>query len=425
MRAPDRIARIAGARQADLFVALGLTVFLLIYLIARGMLHGGNNLLETGCGLGVFGCVIVRRSHPQLAAVVAGGCLMLTVLGSSAAFPGSLILVPVLLLAYSLGTAADLTRSVLALVILGTGLQLSAGQFNPIVEVLTIGPWAIGLVVRSRRRLTEQFAARGRQLAAERALFAAEAVRYERTRIARELHDIVAHCVSVMVIQASAGQRLTETDPALAAEAFDAISQSARQAETEIGRLVELLDQDTQQRGGPGVQLIGELVARAGAAGLAVSCRFTGSAGTLPDTAADAAYRVVQESLTNALKHAPGAPVDVVIAGAAGHVEIGVVNGPATDHQSGLEHSGGGRGLAGMRARVTACGGEISIGPVPGGGWQVLARLPLEPGRARISSPNPSGSSTAPPPRTPRAMLRRSSDDDTITVSRRAYSPPV
>jgi signal transduction histidine kinase len=386
MRAPDRISRIAGGRRADVLVALGLSAFLLIYLIAQGMLHGANNLLETGCGLGVFGCIILRRSHPQLAAVVAGGWLTVAALGSSAAFPGSLILVPVLLLAYSLGTAADLRRSVLALLILGAGLQLSAGQFNPIVEVLTIGPWAVGLVVRSRRRLTQQLAARGRELAAERALFAAEAVRYERARIARELHDIVAHCVSVMVIQASAGQRLTATDPSLAAEAFDSISEVARQAEAEIGRLVELLDHDSLQRGGPGVQMIGELVTRAGAAGLAVSCRFTGSADGLCDAAADAAYRVVQESLTNALKHAPGAPVDVVIAGAARHVEIGVVNGPATEPQSGLEHAGSGRGLAGMRERVTACGGEISVGPMAGGGWQVLACLPLEPRQARISS---------------------------------------
>ena len=87
----------------------------------------------------------------------------------------------------------------LALGILGVGLQLGAGQFNPIVVVLTIGPWAVGLVIRSRRRLTEQLAARGQELEAERALFAAEAVRYERARIARELHDIVAHRVSVMV----------------------------------------------------------------------------------------------------------------------------------------------------------------------------------------------------------------------------------
>src|SRR6202034_630256 len=210
----DRISRIRGGRLADVLAALGLSAFLLIYLIVRGMLHGANNLLEAGCGVAVFGCVIVRRSHPQWAAVVAGGCLAVAALGSSAAFPGSLILVPVILLAYSLGTAPDLRPSVLALLILGTGLQLSAGQLNPIVIILTIGPWAVGLVIRSRRRLPGRRAARGEELAAERALFAAEAVRYERARIARELHDIVAHCVSVMVIQASAGQRLTATDPA-------------------------------------------------------------------------------------------------------------------------------------------------------------------------------------------------------------------
>src|SRR5580658_634743 len=289
MRTPDRISRIAGGRSADLLVALALTAFLLTYLIVQGLLHGANNLLETGCGVGVFCCVIMRRSHPRLAAVVAGSCLALTALGSSAAFPGSLILVPVIFLAYSLGTAAGLKRSVLALLILGAGLQLSAGQFNPIVIILTIGPWAVGLVIRSRRRLTGQLAARGEELAAERALFAAEAVRYERARIARELHDIVAHCVSVMVIQASAGQRLIANDPSLAAEAFDSIGEVARQAEAEIGRLLELLDATGQQRGADGLRLIGELVTRASAVGLAASCRFSGSSDGLPAPASDAA----------------------------------------------------------------------------------------------------------------------------------------
>jgi signal transduction histidine kinase len=387
MRTPaDRISRIGAGRRADVLAALGLCVFLLVYLLVRGMLHGANNLLEAGCGVAVFGCVIMRRSHPQLAAAVAGGCLAVAALGSSAAFPGSLILVPVILLAYSLGTAADLRRSVLALAILGAGLQLSAGQFNPVVVVLTLGPWAVGLVIRSRRRLTGQLAARGRELEAERELFAAEAVRYERARIARELHDIVAHSVSVMVIQASAGQRLTATDPSLAAEAFDSIGEAAWQAEAEIGRLVRLLDHDSEQRGSHGVRLIGELVTRAGAAGLAVSCRFTGPADGLPDPVADAAYRVVQESLTNAFKHAPGAPVDVQIGGTSGHVEISVVNGPAAGPQSGLELAGTGRGLTGMRERVAACGGQISAGPVAGGGWQVLARLPREPAQARTCS---------------------------------------
>jgi signal transduction histidine kinase len=389
MRARDRVLRITGGWRGDALVALALTAFLLVFLAVQGLLHGANNLLETGCAAGVFGCVIVRRAHPQLAAVGAACCLALAALGSSAVMPGSLILVPVFMLAYSLGAGADLGRSVLVLLFLGAGLQLANGlsQFNPIIVVVTIGAWAVGLVVGSRRQITEQLAVRGRELEAERELFAAEAVRYERARIARELHDIVAHCVSVMVIQAGAGQRLTATAPSLAAEAFDSIGEAARQAEAEIGRLVELLDHDSRPSGADGIRLIGELVARAGAAGLAVSCRFTGSAGGLPARASDAAYRVVQESLTNALKHAPGAQVDIVIAETSGHVEIGVLNGPATSPPSGLEQAGGGRGLTGMRERVAACGGEVSTGPVDGGGWQVLARLPHQPGQAPPRSP--------------------------------------
>jgi len=381
---PLRLRSIAGHGPSDLPLALGLSAFLLISLAADGLLHGRGNLFEAGTGVGVFCCLIPRRAHPQLAADAAAILFALSALGPVDAIPnglGNLVAVPVFLLAYSLGADADQRQSVPALLLLLAGLQVGNGvtRFNPIFLVLTIGPWALGLVVRSRRRLTEQLAARGRELEAERALFAAEAVRYERARIARELHDIVAHCVSVMVIQASAGQRLTATDPALAAEAFDSIGEVAQQAEAEISRLLDLLGATSEQRGAGGMRLIGELVTRASAAGLAVSCRFSGSADDLPAPAADAAYRVVQESLTNALKHAPGAPVDIVISGAVAHVEIGVRNGPPAGSPSGLERSGGGRGLTGMRERVAACGGELEAGPLADGGWQVLARLPRQP----------------------------------------------
>ena len=131
-----------------------------------------------------------------------------------------------------------------------------------------------------------------------------------------------------MVIQAGAGQRLTAADPSLAAEAFDSIGEAARQAEAEIGRLLDLLDATGEQGGADGLRLIGELVTRAAAAGLAVSCRFSGSADGLPAPASDAAYRVVQESLTNALKHAPGAPVDIVVEALAGTSRSTFATGP-------------------------------------------------------------------------------------------------
>ena len=375
MRIRDRIGRLTGDWRGDALLAGALIAFVLVFVIVQGKLNSANNVFEVCCAIPVFGCVAVRRAHPSLAAITAAAFLAATALGSSADLPDAVVLVPVFVLAYSLGTAG---YSIPALLLLMAGLQVASGPtvFNPIVIVLTIGPWAVGLFVRSRRKLTELLAARGRELEAERAMFAAEAVRYERARIARELHDIVAHCVSVMVIQASAGRRLTATDPVSAGEAFDAIGETARQAEAEIGHLVDLLDHGKHQQNSDAIRLIGELVARAGAAGLVVSCRFTGSTDGLSAQACGVAYRVVQESLTNALKHAPGAPVEILVAGSAGQVEIEVSNGPAAAPASGLERSGGGRGLAGMRERVAACGGEISLGPADGGGWRVLARVP-------------------------------------------------
>jgi histidine kinase/DNA gyrase B/HSP90-like ATPase len=183
---------------------------------------------------------------------------------------------------------------------------------------------------------------------------------------------------------AGAGQRLAGTDPALAAEAFDAIGELASQAGAEIGRLVELLDTGDPADDPDGVRLIGALAARAAAAGLAVTCRVTDAAAGLAAPASDAAYRVVQESLTNALKHAPGAAVEIEVAGVPGAVEIRVRNGPAAGRGAELERSGGGRGLAGMRERVAACGGQVTAGPISAGpagpatdgGWLVRAWLP-------------------------------------------------
>jgi signal transduction histidine kinase len=376
MRTPE--PRLLATWRGDVLLAGTLIVFAIAFLAAQGDLHTGNNVFEVCCAIPFFGSLAIRRAHPYLAVTVAAVSMAASALGSLADLPDALGLVPVFVLAYTLGTATG--RSFPALLLLMAGLQLAAGPgvFNPIVPVLTLGPWAVGRFVRSRRDLTEQLAARGRELEAERSMFAAEAVRYERARIARELHDIVAHCVSVMVIQASAGRRLAATDPVSAGEAFDAIGDIARQAESEIGRLFALLTRGEQDS----VRLIGELVARAGAAGLSVSCRFAGS---LSAQVPDVAYRVVQESLTNALKHAPGAQVEILITGSAGQVEVDVCNGPAVAPPSGLERSGGGRGLAGMRERVTACGGEISVGPADGGGWRVVAILPAGDGSSPVS----------------------------------------
>ncbi len=367
------------SRTGDAIVAAGCVITLVALLAAERQLTGWRHLVVAGAAVAACCCPLARRAHPHLAALAAGAIGAAVALTGSSTNPDAfmVVLVPVFLLSYSLGADRRLVRSVAALLVLGTALQFAAGIWNPFMVVIVVGPFALGIVSRSRRALTDQLAVRGRELAAEEELFAAEAARYERIRIARELHDIVAHSVSVMVIQAAAGQRLAGHDPDLAAEAFDTIGAVARQAEAEIGQLVDLLDTD-KPAGDDGPRLIAELVTRAAATGLDVACRFDMAADRLSARAAQTAYRVVQESLTNALRHAAGAPVQITVTGDAARIRLCVASGVPASRRSGLEAAGTGRGLAGMRERVAECGGEFGAGPQAGGGWLVTAVIPAD-----------------------------------------------
>jgi signal transduction histidine kinase len=378
-----RLARAYGVLDTvagDALICAATVVALIVLLAVEGQLTAQpGHLLAAGLCVAACSCPVGRRTHPLLVAVaggVVGGALALIAANTNAdAF--SLLFVPVFLVAYSLGADRRVVRSVGALLVLGAGVQAAAWPWNPFVTVALVGPFALGIVSRSRSALAGQLAARGRELAAEEELFAAEAARYERFRIARELHDIVAHSVSVMVIQAAAGQRLARRDPALAAEAFDTISAVARQADAEIEQLVDLLDTD-RPAGDDGLRLITELVTRAAATGLDVGCRFDIAAEQLSPRAAQTAYRVVQESLTNSLKHAPGAAVQITVSRTAvGQLQLSIACGQSAARRSGLETSGAGRGLAGMRERVTECGGEFSAGPADSG-WLVTASIPAD-----------------------------------------------
>jgi signal transduction histidine kinase len=374
MRTRDRLTRFLGSWRSDAVLAAGLSGIQVAWAAEQGTLHGLNNLIE----IGIIASSVARRRSPKLAALAASGFMLLTLLGKGSHLPYEPYAVAILLLAYSLGTADDVGWCALVMVIMQVCLQALDGitVFNPSVPLAVLGPWALGLAVRSRRKVAEQLAVRGAELAAERELYAAEAIRYERATIARELHDIVAHCLTVMVIQASAARRLSGQDPGLAADAFAAITESVLQAESEIGRLVELLGHEPAQPLADGISLVDELVARAAAAGMTVRSRLIGSPGGLSPQAAEATYRVVQESLTNAFKHAPGAPVDVVMTQTDRELHVRITNGAPAAPPSGLERAGAGRGLAGMRERAHACGGEVTAGPAEGGGWQVHARFP-------------------------------------------------
>ena len=331
--------------------------------------------------------VAVRRRWPAAAAGVA--CALLLAgwpLGVVAVLNGALgtpLLSVPFLLSYTLGAETGAATGLAGTVLLAACAQLADGGFSPVAEMITFGPWLAGRVVLSRRRLAEQLQARNDELRAEQEVFAEESVRYERARIARDLHDVVAHCLSVMVVQASAGQRMTDSGEV--AEALESVATAAAQAQTEIGTLVELLAGEIPSGASPRLAMIGELVGRASATGLTVTCRFEGDCDQLDDVASETAYRVVQEALTNAFKHAPGAPVDITIHGDGAGVTVDIVNAAPRESPAGLARSGGGYGLAGMRERVDACGGSLTSGPTTAGGWQVSAALPANLSRSPVS----------------------------------------
>jgi signal transduction histidine kinase len=209
------------------------------------------------------------------------------------------------------------------------------------------------------------------------------AIALERSRIASELHDVVTHNVSVMVVQAGAARRVLDSSPADAREALLAIEASGRNAMTELRHLLSLLAPDLASSDEvpppqPGLDLVAELVGGVGAAGLPVSLSVAGTRRELPPGLDLAAYRVVQEALTNVLKHAPAASTAVRIEYRDVDLLIEVTNEGAalTARESGRER-GSGRGLLGLRERIAIYGGSLEAGPLPGGGWRVRATIPL------------------------------------------------
>jgi signal transduction histidine kinase len=294
--------------------------------------------------------------------------------------------------AYSLGAHASFHRAVAGLVVAAPvvavighrgelGLALNQGDNGKAAVVAAslqlLAFWLAGVVVHARQQaasLAARSAALQRQ--AERATAA------ERARIARELHDVVAHHLSVIVLQA-AGTRASGK-PAEAA--LEKIENSARQALDETSRLLNVLRDPDEEAGlgpQPGIGELASLAASVRAAGLPVNLVIDGDLAPLPAVVDVSVYRIVQEALTNVLKHAGPARAEATIGCEAGTITIEV-----TDNGSGQPGSGsrgGGHGLAGMRERAAVFGGELTAGPRPGGGFAVRARLPLgaglQPGR--------------------------------------------
>jgi signal transduction histidine kinase len=239
--------------------------------------------------------------------------------------------------------------------------------------IIVGGVWVAGRLVRSRTREASRLARETERLEAERVMAVAD----ERARIARELHDVIAHSVSVMVVQAEAAQEVLKRHPTRAVEPLKAVQETGRQAMVEMSRLVGLLREDGEEVGlapQPGLRELQTLASEVRDAGLPVRLRIEGQPTQIPLGVDLTAYRILQEALTNAIKHAGPAHADVTIRYRTDTLELEIVDdGPGT----GNGHVGG-HGLVGMRERVTVFGGELAAGPRPQGGFAVHARLPLD-----------------------------------------------
>jgi signal transduction histidine kinase len=259
------------------------------------------------------------------------------------------------------------------------------GRLAPLLVLLPTV--ALGYMMRMWQQRAGESAARLHQAEAEHLEVTQRAVEEERARIAAELHDVVTHNVSVMVVQAGAGRRVLDRSPGDAREAMLAIEASGRTAMTELRHLLGLLappagpepDAPGDQgalRPQPGLDEVPALAAGVRAAGLPVELSVTGTKRGLPPGADLAAYRVVQEALTNVIKHAAGARAKVRIEYRAHDLVIDVSNGAGG---SAASAGGSGRGLIGLRERIAIYGGSLDVGPRAGGGWRVRATIPLEP----------------------------------------------
>ena len=284
-------------------------------------------------------------------------------------------LIAMMLAAYSVGSHPVAARRYAGAAVLVAGTVLIGAGDVFFLGVLLAAAWVAGLLVGGRSRRVRELSTRNTALTREREEAAAQGAAEERARIARELHDVVSHRVSMMVVQAQAADTMIDATPDKAHDAVRAIDQAGRDALVELRALLGLLhsshanDDRSPQHG---VEDVEGLVAEARRAGVDVTVTSTGPVSEVPVTVGAAAYRIVQESITNVVKHADGAPaiVDLSCDGDMLTVSVedrGRRSGPLVP----------GHGLAGMRERAEFVGGTFTAGPCETGGFAVRATLPV------------------------------------------------
>ncbi len=343
----------------DALVASALAAFVLQDIFGSGDYFTASKAIYVPAALLMTLPLAFRRRAPLAVVVVVMGALVVEVLAVGSAPTPDSQLVGWLLAIYSVAAG-----------LVWIGLD---DFFFPLV--VFGGAWVAGRLVRQRQLYAEAVEERAAALERARDADSRVAAAEERARIARELHDLLSHSVSVMVVQAAAERSALGTDRAAPGQALASIERTGRQALTEMRRLFTLLRSGAPADLAPQPTLaeLDVLVAQVREAGLPVELRIQGEPDAVPPGVALCAYRIVQEALTNVIKHAGPARASVVIRYAGDSVELEV----ADDGRGAPTRSDRGHGLTGMRERVALYGGEFDAGSRNGGGFVVRARLPL------------------------------------------------
>ncbi|WP_229403406.1 sensor histidine kinase [Micromonospora okii] len=388
-----------GRRLRSLAFDLAVSGFVALFGLAGAANQVGDDWQVIGVGIAMAGALLFRRAYPSAVAAVVAVLALAQVAAGWGPLPYD---VAVLIALYSVVKYADRLRDgILAGVVAGVGVVLAALQVESTSPwwmsaiwfgMCTVAVWLIGLNVRTRRLYVVSLEERAVTLEREREAEARAAVAEERTRIARELHDVVAHSMAVMIVQADGARYMLDRDPETAREAVRVVADTGRQALEEMRRLVGVLRQTSAPEPGgvvsaglsaepahqrPALVGLPELLDRFRAAGLRVDWTVTGEPPALPPGLELTVYRVVQEALTNALKHAGvGARVTLSLAHPPDAVVVRAVD-DGRGRPVVRPAPSGGHGLVGMRERVAVYDGSLTAGPGLAGGWQVEARLPL------------------------------------------------
>lgn len=392
-----RVGRSSGRRRGwRLLLATALDPAIAVLVVCLGLISAllvpqaiGKMPLALALvlALGTGSLIAVRRRWPIVVLVAtAGGLLLGQTYGTSLNFGGFALLIAV----FTVAAETPRRTSLVVLAALPAYLVLAVLIFNTahpnptqtvladLVTAIAIygTAWLVGDSLRTRRSRTAALEARAAQLERDQEEAARVAVQNERALIARELHDVVAHSVSVMIIQAAAARRVMDDQPDDARAALGSIETTGREALAEMRRLLGILRSDdgpAPMSPSPGLANLGQLIANATSAGVVVKLSIDGEPRPLAPGVDLAIYRIVQEAVTNTIKHAGPTRATIRLAYEPAAVVVEVRDDGA---RSGVAATGAGHGLLGMEERVRIYGGELNAGPAPNGGFTIHALIP-------------------------------------------------